>query len=618
MFEKLKAKFKKMSSYDVAFKGHGNRDVNKEDIDYTDWKYLVKRMMRENIKPYFGWFIFAIVLMLIIAGLTGVRAWLVQPALDKVFLEKDASMLILIPLGVLVIAFVIAVITYIEGYIMSILNMRISFNLQERLYSHFMYSDMKVLGKKSSGQLLSNLGADVGGVIGATTLVLQTLIKQLFTVISLVSVMFIQSVELSLIALVGFPLAIYPIRIMAKKLRKFSGQELKKLEQFTSHLSESLEYTRLVKAYNAEDYEIKRLRGHILYLFKLGKKKLRVSLISSPMMEMLGTAGVAGVIWYGGMQVINGTTTQGAFFAFFVALLSAYKPIKSLSKINLTIQKGLKSAERLYMMFDEMPDIYDNPKAKELSLKDVEGHIELKDVAFNYTPEKVALKGMNLDIPAGETVALVGASGGGKSTVMNMVLRFYDPEKGSVLLDGQDLKDIRVSSLRNSIALVSQDVQLFDDTVFENIRYANINATMDDVVKAAKMAEAHDFITEMPDGYMTKVGQDGSRLSGGQKQRISIARAILCDAPILLLDEATSALDPISEKLVQKALDKMMEGRTTLVIAHRLSTVVGADKICVIDRGRVAEEGSHAELLSMDGIYANLYSKQFEIENSKK
>jgi subfamily B ATP-binding cassette protein MsbA len=326
---------------------------------------------------------------------------------------------------------------------------------------------------------------------------------------------------------------------------------------------------------------------------------------------MLGGIGVACVIWYGGSQVMSGHTTPGAFFSFFTAMMMAYKPLKSVSGMNSGIQLGLGATERYFETIDKKPKIKDKKNAKQVNM--IKGQISFDNVYFNYIEDKIALNGLNLNIKRGEVTALVGPSGGGKSTIMNMILRFYDPKKGKITLDNHDLKDLTLKSLRSSMSVVNQEVMLFDDTVLENIRYGKEDATKEEIIEAAKMAEADEFIAELPKKYDTQIGQNGVVLSGGQRQRIAIARAILYNAPILLLDEATSALDPISENLIKNALNKLMKGRTTIVIAHRLSTIMHADKICVVMGGKIIEEGTHKELLKLKGEYANLYNKQFEL-----
>ena len=384
------------------------------------------------------------------------------------------------------------------------------------------------------------------------------------------------------------------------------------MERFTAQMDDTLKASKLVKAYNAEQYEVKRMEGIIGNLYALARKINRVSLIASPFTEAISAIGIAGVVWYGGTQVHAGNATPGDFFAFFTAMAMAYKPLKALAKVNTTLQLGLAGAKRVFMMMDNKPKIMNKPNA--IKLENVKGDIKFQNIHFSYIKDRAALHNMNLQIDAGKKIALVGQSGGGKSTIMSMLLRFYDPEQGSITLDGHDLKDIDIHSLRDSTAYVGQEIQLFDDTITENIRYCKVEATDAEVIEAAKLANAHEFITESENGYETVIGQNGLRLSGGQRQRLSIARAILKNSPILLLDEATSALDPVSEKLIEQALVKLMKNRTTVIIAHRLSTVINADKICVITKGKLVEEGTHKQLIAKKGVYEDFYKKQFELQ----
>jgi subfamily B ATP-binding cassette protein MsbA len=398
---------------------------------------------------------------------------------------------------------------------------------------------------------------------------------------------------------------------LGKKLRNLSFKNQEMSAKFNSQMSDTLQYSKLVKAYHCEEFEISRMSKIIESIYRVGKKISRISLVSSPFMESLAGFGVAAVIWYGGNQVISGKTTPGAFFSFFTAMMMAYRPLKSLSGMNSSVQMGLAGATRLYKMLDEKPQIVDKPSA--IDLKTVKGNIEFDKVSFSYIADKIALDNISFKVEAGTSVALVGHSGGGKSTIMSMILRFYDPTHGKIMLDGNDISDLTLKSLRNSMSVVNQEVMLFDDTILENIRYGKLDASEEQIINAAKIAEADEFIQELPEKYQSRVGQNGIRLSGGQRQRIAIARAILYDAPILLLDEATSSLDPISEKLIKDAINSLMKGRTSIIIAHRLSTIIHCDKIVVISNGRVIEEGSHKELIAKNGAYANLYLKQFEI-----
>ncbi len=586
-----------------------------KQINYDATWYLAKRITREYIVPHWKTFLISIALMLVIAGTTSLNAWLIKPALDSVFVEKNTNALVIIPIVVLIITVVKGFSTYFQLLTMNILSLRIMSDLRIRLYSHFIKSDISKLHSKSSGDMMASVLNEVNSIVGLINTVLNGFVKQLFTLLALVIVMFNQSLELALVAFIGFPLAGYPIYKLGRRLRKLSFKNQEMSGKFNSQMSDTLQYSKLVKAYHCEDFEVKRMSQIVESIFAMGKKISRISLIASPFVESLAGVGIAAVIWYGGHQVITGQTTPGAFFSFFAAMMMAYKPLKSVSNMNSGVQMGLAAASRLYQTFDEKPTIVD--KANAISLTGVKGEIEFENVQFSYVDEKVALKNVSFKIEAGKTIALVGHSGGGKSTIMNMILRFYDPQGGAVKLDSHDIRDLTLKSLRSSMSVVNQEVMLFDDTILENIRYGKEDATEEQIINAAKMAEADEFIQELPEKYHAKVGQNGIRLSGGQRQRIAIARAILYDAPILLLDEATSALDPISEKLIKDALAKLTKNRTTVVIAHRLSTVIHADKIVVISNGAIVEQGTHQELLDQGGAYANLYLKQFEISASE-
>jgi len=583
-------------------------------INYSSTSYLAKRITRESIVPYWRTFALSAMLMVVVAGTTALHAWLIKPALDAVFVEKDKTALVWIPLAVLAVTFAKGFATYFQLLTMNILSLKITADLRLKVYAHYIKSDIAKLHSKSSGTMMASVLNEVAFIVGLINTVVNGFIKQLLTLIALIFVMFQQSVELSLVAFIGFPLAGYPIYRLGKRLRGMSYKNQEMAGQFHSQMSDTLQYSKLVKAYNCEDFEIKRMSKTITGMFQIGKKIARLSLVASPLVESLAGFGVAAVIWYGGHQVISGETTPGAFFSFFGAMMMAYRPLKSVSSMNSGVQLGLAAATRLYTSFDQKPKIVDKENA--LDIENVKGEIIFEDVNFKYNKDKVALDKVNLVAPAGKTLALVGHSGGGKSTIMNMILRFYDVNSGSIKLDGHDLRDLTIKSLRDSMSIVNQEVMLFDDTIYENIRYGKANASEEEIIRAAKLAEADEFIQELPKKYQAKIGQNGIRLSGGQRQRIAIARAILYDAPILLLDEATSALDPISEKLIKDALAKLTKDRTTIVIAHRLSTVIHADKIAVVQNGKIVEEGTHQELLDKNGAYADLYHKQFEISQS--
>jgi subfamily B ATP-binding cassette protein MsbA len=421
--------------------------------------------------------------------------------------------------------------------------------------------------------------------------------------------MFYQDWVLALIAFVAFPLAIRPIVAIGRRMRRISVNTQVEMGQVTTLLNQTFQGARHVKAYGMEAYEEHRAATLFERVYQIVDRATRARARAGPMMEALGGAAIALVIFYGGHQVITGARTPGAFFSFISALLLAYQPVKSLASLNVSLQEGLAAAQRVFEILDIQPAIRDRPDAKPLRVAG--GEVQFDNVRFGYHPGAVALDGISLTVPAGSTVALVGPSGAGKSTLLNLLPRFYDLDAGRIVIDGQPIDAVTLASLRGAIALVSQEVSLFDDTVRANIAYGRFGASEAEIEAAASAAAADGFIRELPQGYDTLVGEHGVRLSGGQRQRIAIARAMLKDAPILLLDEATSALDNEAERQVQTALRSLMRGRTTLVIAHRLSTIIDADLICVMDRGRIVETGRHAQLLARRGLYARLYETQF-------
>lgn len=567
--------------------------------------------MLEYILPYWKQFAISVSLMLVIAGTTSLHAWLVKPALDSVFVKKDLSALIYIPIFVVVVTAVKGFSTYFQLLTMNIISLRMTSDMRLRLYEHFIRSDIAKLHRTSSGEMIASIINEINSIVGMVSTVVNGFVKQLITLVGLIIVMFYQSVELSLIAFIGFPLAAYPIYKLGRKLRNLSFTNQDIAAKFNSQMSDTLQYSKLVKAYHCEDFEVRRMGLVIESIFRIGKKISRISLISSPFVESLAGIGVAAVIFYGGNQVVTGQTTPGAFFSFFAAMMMAYKPLKSVSNMNSGVQMGLAAASRLYTLLDEKPKIVD--KKDVIELEKIRGEVKFNNVTFSYNDDKQVLNNVSFVAQAGKTTALVGHSGGGKSTIMSMILRFYDPDSGCITLDDHDIREVSLKSLRGLMSVVNQEIMLFDDTILENIRYGKVDATEEEIIRAAKLAEADEFISKLPSKYHSKVGQNGILLSGGQRQRIAIARAILYNSQILLLDEATSSLDPISERMIKDALYKLMENKTSIVIAHRLTTVMNADKIVVISDGEVVEEGAHKALIDKGGVYANLYLKQFEI-----
>jgi subfamily B ATP-binding cassette protein MsbA len=570
---------------------------------------LVWRLARDFMRPHAVPVSLAFILMGLAAGSTALRAWLMQPVLDRIFVGRDGSLLLLIAAAALVVAFAKGAADYGVAVLMNRAGQRVIADVQKTLFARVIRADLAYLHAHPTGALISRFINDAALLRSAAANVLGAIGKDALTVVFLVGVMFYQDWILALVSFLIFPLAIRPIVAIGQRMRRVSANTQAEIGQLTTLLNQTFQGARLVKAYGMEDYEDRRAAGLFESLFTLIDRATRTRSRASPMMESLGGAAIAVVILYGGHQVISGARTPGAFFSFITALLLAYQPMKSLANLNASLQEGLAAAQRIFQVLDVQPTIRDLPGAKPLYVEG--GEISFDEVLFGYRSGAVALDRISLTVPAGRTVALVGASGAGKSTILNLILRFFDVDEGCISIDGQDIRSVSLASLRAAIALVAQEVALFDDTVRANIAYGCFGATEAEIESAARAAGADSFIRELPNGYDTQVGEHGVRLSGGQRQRLAIARAMLKDAPILLLDEATSALDSESERQVRAALRALIRGRTTLVIAHRLSTVQGADLILVVDRGRIVESGRHAELIARNGVYARLYAMQF-------
>jgi subfamily B ATP-binding cassette protein MsbA len=567
------------------------------------------RLVREHVRPHARWLIAAVAWMVVFAATTAGQAWLMEPMLDRVFLERNQSMLVLVPLAVIGLAVLKAFADYGQTMALSRVGQRITADLQQRLFRHLIRADVHYFLERGPGPLISGMTYDTQQLRNTTSTALTGLARDVLTIVFLVALMFYQDWRLACIAFVGFPLAALPTVRLGRRMRKVARQGQAQMATLTARLEQTFHGVRQVKADNREDDESLQTDSLIERLFGLNMKASRVRATTSPIMEVLGGFAVAAVIFYGGSQVVAGETTPGTFFSFVTALIMAYRPLKSLAKLHPQIQEGLAAADRIYAVLDHEPLVRDRPGAR--PLRPGPGEVRFDNVQFGYRPGRPALIDLDFVVPAGHTVALVGPSGAGKSTILNLILRFYDVDGGDVLIDGQDVRDVTLRSLRGAIALVSQDVDLFDDTVRANIAYGRPDASDEEVRAAARAAAAHDFIGTLPEGYETVIGPSGASLSGGQRQRLGIARAMLKNAPILLLDEATSALDSEAERTIQSALDRLKRGRTTLVIAHRLSTIMGADLIAVVEHGRIVETGTHHTLLARGGSYARLYEMQF-------
>jgi len=571
---------------------------------------LVKRLLKESVRPYLKWIGFALVGMVFVAGATAAMAWLMKPVINDVFVAKNKEFLLPISIAVLVTFAIKGFANYAQSVIMHYVGQRIITDTQHRLYGHLTRMDLSFFHQTPTGSLISRFTVDINMMRAAVSNALTGIGKDFLTLIFLVGVMFIQDRYLAVIAFVVFPVAILPIVKLGQRIRKVTVSTQEEIGQFTTLLEQTIQGARVVKAYRMEEYEKGRFRKIAERVFQLVFKSARIRSMASPIMETLGGVAVALVIFYGGFRVIEESMNPGAFFSFITALLLAYEPMKRLANLNASLQEGLASAQRLFGLLDTKPNIIDKPDAATLKIKG--GNIVLNQVNFSYIPKHPVINGVSLSVPAGKLVALVGPSGAGKSTILNLIPRFYEVDSGVIKIDGIDVQDATLESLRRNIALVSQEIILFDDTVRANIAYGRPDASEKEITQAAKNAAAHDFIEAMSNGYDTYVGERGTKVSGGQRQRLAIARAMLKNAPILLLDEATSSLDAESEREVQAALMELMKGRTTLVIAHRLSTVIEADLIHVIDNGKLVESGNHPELLSKNGTYARLYALQFK------
>ena len=566
------------------------------------------------LKPYWPKLVFAMIFMALVASTNGLTAYIVKPVLDNIFFEKNALMLNVIPFGVILLYLLKGIFDYFQAYLMGFVGQKVITDLRDEIFNALQKQPLMYFDKTPTGTIISRIINDVTLVQSAVSDAFTAILKDIFTIIGLVCVVFYRDWKLATIAFIVLPFATYPIVSFGRRLRRISTRTQKEMAKLTNFLHETITGQRIVKAFCMEDYESRRFKDENETLFRIILKRYKIRALSSPIMEVLGGIAIAVIIWYGGSEVISGKSTPGNFFSFTAALLMLYEPIKRLNRENHNIQQGLAASQRVFEIIDREPEIKENEHA--INLENVKGIIEFKDVYFKYE-EKMVLKNINLKIDQNEVLAIVGESGVGKTTLANLIPRFYDVAKGSIEIDNIDIRNITLNSLRKNIALVTQDVILFNDTIKANICYGE-SQDMERMEEAAAMAYANDFISKLPKQYDTIVGEKGIRLSGGQKQRIAIARALYKNTPILILDEATSSLDVASEVEVQKAFDNLMKGRTTIVIAHRLSTVMNANRIIVLVGGTIVQTGSHAELIETDGHYKRLYELQFRDAPERK
>jgi len=571
---------------------------------------IIKRLFKDYTKKYVKKIILSLVFTLVLAASTSSVAYLLDPAIKKLFIDQDQKMIFIIP-GLIILAF------FLKGsslYLAKILMIKVaqgvSRDMQVDMFKSLVSADTKLIDSKHSGKFITNLTNDIGMITNLVSVAILNLFKDSLTLIGLLSVMFYQNWKLAMIAIIMIPLASGAARTLGKRISKVTVQQMNTAGNFMSYLFEVFNNHRIIKIFQNEDYEKKRATLVLDELKEKGQKIAEIMVRASPVMEFLTGIMIACLIYAAAKLIASNELEVSKFFSFLAAMMLAYQPVRSLATINITIQQGLAGARKVLPVIDEKPEVNDKENVKDLVFKT--GEIIFENVNFNYTKEDITLKSINLKFPGEKMTALVGQSGAGKSTILNLIPRLYNIKDGDIKIDQQSIYDSSIFSLRKGISLVSQDTTLFDDTIKNNIAYANLNATEEEIKEAAKHSYADEFIEKLPNKYETMIGENGVRLSGGEKQRLSIARAILKKSPIILLDEATSSLDAETENKIQKAISFLTKGRTTIVIAHRLSTILNSHKICVIDNGQVAQTGTHEELLNTSKIYKNFYEKQIK------
>ena len=561
------------------------------------------------IKPYTRRLALAVVCIIMAAGANLYLPWIIKDMIDDVLMSKDMVMLNLIAAGILVVMFTRGVFYYGQSYLVSYVGQRVIMDVRSVLFRKFQRMPLSYYDKQQTGTVMSYITNDVAVMQSAIVDNLIELVTEGSILIGSLAMMIYLDWKLSLLTLMTIPLVGFAMKIFGRKLKRSSTVIQERVAEITSLLQESISAIRVVKSFVRESYEIKRFEEQNWRNFQAAMKNVKLSSLLTPTVEFLAAIAVTFIVWFGGYEVVNEVITAGELVAFLTYAVNLANPVKRLSRVYAAIQKAMAAAERVFDIMDLDEKITDVPGAK--PLPPIKGKVEFKDITFSYKEGQPALQHISLKAEPGQMIALVGPSGSGKSTIANLIPRFYDVDSGVITIDDHDIRQVTADSLREQIGLVPQETMLFSTSVMENIRYGRLEATDEEVIEAAKAANAEEFIKELPEGYDTKLGERGLNLSGGQRQRLAIARAILKNPRVLILDEATSALDTESEKIVQDALDNLMVGRTSFVIAHRLSTIFNADQIFVVENGHLREHGTHEELLAAGGLYSNLYNIQF-------
>ena len=573
---------------------------------------IFKRLYRDYTGKFIGKILLAVFFSIIVAASTSATAWLLDPAIEKIFINKDQTLIILIPLAIIIAFSAKGISLYYAKLIMINVSEEVKKMLQIDMLQSFIKADTEIIDNKHSGKYISNLNFDVGQITKLLSEAYLSVFKDGLTLLGLLCVMFFQNWKLSLIAIIMIPLATVTARILGKRMGKVSTQAQEKSGDLNRYLIDLFKNHKIIKIFQREHFEENRSEKFVNALKEKSAKIAAVYIRSAPIMEILTGVMIAILIFYSGKLIINGEIGINNFFSFLAAMMLAYQPVKTLTKVNLAISQGFAAAERILPIVDNQNEISLNEQGDKLNI--VEGDIVLDKINFAYksNPENKVLQDMSLKFTGGKMTALVGHSGSGKSTLLNMIPRIYMPTSGNIYFDNQDISKVNLASLRNQISIVDQNTTLFDDTVFNNIKYARPDADKKDILEAAKLSMSDEFINNLENGYETMIGENGVKLSGGEKQRLSIARAFLKNSKIILLDEATSSLDSETEEKIQKALEKLTINKTTIVIAHRLSTILNSDNIYVIDSGKIIDSGKHEELLEQSKIYKNFYQRQIK------